>query len=148
MDPNGRQVYRQTPNSVPSQSGKMAERRRSSIFPSFLRSGTHYPTRESVNTVDSINMEAYMANEPIPSSELYESPKGTKKRPTYDDLHLPINQRKRNSIELNESDNPSDAYKLGWLNGVWIRTLLNIWGVEMFLRMSWMAGQSGIGKFQ
>jgi hypothetical protein len=34
---------------------------------------------------------------------------------------------------------------MGWINGVWIRTLLNIWGVELFLRMGWMVGQSGIG---
>ena len=36
---------------------------------------------------------------------------------------------------------------MGWVNGVWIRTLLNIWGVELFLRMGWMVGQSGLGRF-
>ncbi|KAK7065462.1 hypothetical protein SK128_010049, partial [Halocaridina rubra] len=33
--------------------------------------------------------------------------------------------------------------KFGWLEGVYMRCLLNIWGVMLFLRVSWMVGQSG-----
>ena len=43
--------------------------------------------------MDLINLESYITNEPLPSVELYESSNSNKKhRPTYDDLHQPINQ--------------------------------------------------------
>lgn len=34
---------------------------------------------------------------------------------------------------------------LGWREGVLIPVLLNIWGVIMFLRLGWVAGQAGLG---
>ena len=34
--------------------------------------------------------------------------------------------------------------KLGWIKGVFIPVLLNIWGVIMFLRLGWVVGQAGI----
>lgn len=34
--------------------------------------------------------------------------------------------------------------KLGWIQGVLIPCLLNIWGVMLFLRLSWVVGQAGI----
>jgi solute carrier family 12 (sodium/potassium/chloride transporter), member 2 len=34
--------------------------------------------------------------------------------------------------------------KLGWIQGVLIPCLLNIWGVMLFLRLAWVVGQSGI----
>nr|XP_037292180.1 solute carrier family 12 member 2-like isoform X2 [Rhipicephalus microplus] len=37
------------------------------------------------------------------------------------------------------------AVKLGWIQGVFVRCLLNIWGVILFLRLSWVVGQAGIG---
>jgi hypothetical protein len=37
--------------------------------------------------------------------------------------------------------------KFGWLKGVLVRNLLNIWGVMLFLRLSWVVAQAGIGKF-
>ena len=33
--------------------------------------------------------------------------------------------------------------KFGWLEGVLMRCLLNIWGVMLFLRLSWVIGQAG-----
>ena len=35
--------------------------------------------------------------------------------------------------------------KFGWIRGVLIRCLLNIWGVMLFIRLSWVVGQAGIG---
>ena len=37
------------------------------------------------------------------------------------------------------------APKFGWLKGVMFRCLLNIWGVIIFLRVTWMVGQAGMG---
>lgn len=34
--------------------------------------------------------------------------------------------------------------KLGWIKGVFVRCLLNIWGVMLFLRLPWAVGQAGI----
>jgi solute carrier family 12 sodium/potassium/chloride transporter 2 len=36
------------------------------------------------------------------------------------------------------------GFKFGWVQGVLIRCLLNIWGVMLFLRLSWVVGQAGI----
>ena len=35
------------------------------------------------------------------------------------------------------------AIKFGWVEGVFMRCLLNIWGVMLFLRLSWVVGQAG-----
>lgn len=42
-------------------------------------------------------------------------------------------------------NNTKSATKLGWIKGVLFPTLLNIWGVILFLRMPWIVGQAGIG---
>ena len=34
--------------------------------------------------------------------------------------------------------------KFGWLDGVYMRCLLNIWGVMLFLRLTWVVGQGGV----
>lgn len=37
--------------------------------------------------------------------------------------------------------------KFGWIEGVLIRNMLNIWGVMLFLRISWVVSMAGICKF-
>ncbi|XP_016391223.1 solute carrier family 12 member 2-like, partial [Sinocyclocheilus rhinocerous] len=44
--------------------------------------------------------------------------------------------------ELSESK--GGTVKFGWVKGVLIRCMLNIWGVMLFIRMSWIVGQAGI----
>ncbi|XP_039615427.1 solute carrier family 12 member 2 isoform X1 [Polypterus senegalus] len=44
--------------------------------------------------------------------------------------------------EANES---KGVVKFGWIKGVLVRCMLNIWGVMLFIRMSWIVGQAGIG---
>uniref|UniRef100_A0A674K4T9 Solute carrier family 12 member 2 n=1 Tax=Terrapene triunguis TaxID=2587831 RepID=A0A674K4T9_9SAUR len=34
--------------------------------------------------------------------------------------------------------------KFGWIKGVLVRCMLNIWGVMLFIRLSWIVGQAGI----
>lgn len=36
------------------------------------------------------------------------------------------------------------GFKLGWIQGVLIPCLLNIWGVMLFLRMPWIVAESGV----
>lgn len=38
------------------------------------------------------------------------------------------------------------SLKFGWIKGVLMRNLLNIWGVMLFLRLSWVVGQAGVGE--
>ncbi|XP_022836158.1 bumetanide-sensitive sodium-(potassium)-chloride cotransporter-like, partial [Spodoptera litura] len=44
-----------------------------------------------------------------------------------------------------KSPTPAIGIKLGWIQGVLIPCLLNIWGVMLFLRISWVVSQAGIG---
>ncbi|XP_075691976.1 solute carrier family 12 member 2 isoform X2 [Rhinoderma darwinii] len=37
------------------------------------------------------------------------------------------------------------AVKFGWIKGVLVRCMLNIWGVMLFIRLSWIVGHAGIG---
>ncbi|KAG0418014.1 hypothetical protein HPB47_005188 [Ixodes persulcatus] len=49
------------------------------------------------------------------------------------------------SEKIDKEVNLSPATKFGWIQGVLVRCLLNIWGVMLFLRLSWVVGQAGIG---
>ena len=48
-------------------------------------------------------------------------------------------------IHIKKDKKAKVAPKFGWLKGVMLRCLLNIWGVMLYLRLSWVAGQAGIG---
>jgi len=41
-------------------------------------------------------------------------------------------------------ESQSLAVKFGWIEGCLVRCLLNIWGVMLFLRLSWMVAQAGL----
>uniref|UniRef100_A0A7N6BSQ8 Solute carrier family 12 member 1 n=1 Tax=Anabas testudineus TaxID=64144 RepID=A0A7N6BSQ8_ANATE len=43
------------------------------------------------------------------------------------------------------SDSDKGAVKFGWIRGVLVRCMLNIWGVMLFIRLSWVFGQAGWG---
>ncbi|XP_046634321.1 bumetanide-sensitive sodium-(potassium)-chloride cotransporter-like [Daphnia pulicaria] len=66
-------------------------------------------------------------------------------RPTLDELHNATIHEKPQGEKTTEvvSDN---LVKFGWIKGVLVRCLLNIWGVMLFLRLSWVVGQAGIGE--
>ncbi|XP_067091647.1 solute carrier family 12 member 3 [Osmerus mordax] len=40
---------------------------------------------------------------------------------------------------------PPEPTRFGWVQGVMIRCMLNIWGVILYLRLPWITGQAGIG---
>ena len=48
------------------------------------------------------------------------------------------------AIRVKKDKKVKVAPKFGWLKGVMLRCLLNIWGVMLYLRLSWVAGQAGI----
>lgn len=53
-----------------------------------------------------------------------------------------IQHQTRNSLARIEPN--LGIIKFGWIQGVLMRCLLNIWGVMLFLRLSWVVGQAGI----
>ncbi|XP_064609144.1 solute carrier family 12 member 1-like [Liolophura sinensis] len=79
-----------------------------------------------------------------------------KQRPTLTELHEEQVEvsHKNNLIEFEvddkknkggKSSSGSGGVKFGWIQGVLVRCLLNIFGVMLFLRLSWVTGQAGIG---
>ncbi|XP_041980816.1 bumetanide-sensitive sodium-(potassium)-chloride cotransporter [Aricia agestis] len=70
-------------------------------------------------------------------------------RPTLDELHNASLSRKPGQTlekDLSMPSLPSSSVKFGWVKGVLMRCLLNIWGVMLFLRLSWVVGQAGVGQ--
>ncbi|XP_021968164.1 bumetanide-sensitive sodium-(potassium)-chloride cotransporter isoform X1 [Folsomia candida] len=68
-------------------------------------------------------------------------------RPTLDELHdLTLHGKDQPQEGATKGDAPESAVKFGWVKGVFVRCLLNIWGVMLFLRLSWVTGQAGIGQ--
>ncbi|XP_029981773.1 solute carrier family 12 member 1 [Sphaeramia orbicularis] len=52
----------------------------------------------------------------------------------------------RDDVESNApADKQAGAVKFGWIRGVLVRCMLNIWGVMLFIRLSWVFGQAGWG---
>jgi len=48
--------------------------------------------------------------------------------------------------ENSDGEAQNQGFKFGWIQGVLIRCLLNIWGVMLFLRLSWVVAEAGIGQ--
>lgn len=70
-------------------------------------------------------------------------------RPTLDELHnASLSRKPGQTLEKDQSTPilPSPNVKFGWIKGVLMRCLLNIWGVMLFLRLSWVVGQAGIAQ--
>merc|ERR1719228_2110541 len=68
-------------------------------------------------------------------------------RPTMEELREEGVSNPLQSDEPQETVNckmKGKVVKLGWINGVYMPCLLNIWGVMLFLRLTWVMGQCGI----
>ncbi|CRK92474.1 CLUMA_CG006045, isoform C [Clunio marinus] len=67
-------------------------------------------------------------------------------RPTLEELHNASIVNKAQTLPANVDPEALQAglIKFGWMKGVLMRCLLNIWGVMLFLRLSWVVGQAGI----
>ncbi|XP_059187816.1 solute carrier family 12 member 3 [Centropristis striata] len=47
--------------------------------------------------------------------------------------------------EEEQKEPPPEPTRFGWVQGVMIRCMLNIWGVILYLRLPWITAQAGIG---
>uniref|UniRef100_A0A8C7GQF5 Solute carrier family 12 member 3 n=1 Tax=Oncorhynchus kisutch TaxID=8019 RepID=A0A8C7GQF5_ONCKI len=118
-------------------------------------SNTYYMRTFGHNTIDAVpNIDFYRQTE---------APLGDKLiRPTLSELHdeldketldedgFPIGEESTLAEEAAAKEGTKEqakggTIKFGWVKGVLIRCMLNIWGVMLFIRMSWIVGQAGIG---
>ncbi|ODM98389.1 Bumetanide-sensitive sodium-(potassium)-chloride cotransporter [Orchesella cincta] len=65
-------------------------------------------------------------------------------RPTIEELHDEKYRMGQKGTGETEEEEPSGLVKFGWVEGCLVRCLLNIWGVMLFLRLSWMVAHAGI----
>ncbi|XP_037954068.1 bumetanide-sensitive sodium-(potassium)-chloride cotransporter-like isoform X2 [Teleopsis dalmanni] len=88
-----------------------------------------------------------LTNESLPRLDNYRASKRNIKRPSIGEMHGEPGREQRLPIPdpLSETGTTTGhSVKLGWIMGVMIPCLLNIWGVMLFLRLSWVIGESGI----
>ena len=64
-------------------------------------------------------------------------------RPTLDELMLD-KMTEREAVEEVVDTRKGKVIKFGWIEGVLMRCLLNIWGTMLFLRLTWVVGQAGL----
>ncbi|XP_062870188.1 solute carrier family 12 member 2 isoform X2 [Trichomycterus rosablanca] len=111
---------------------------------------TYYLRTFGHNTIDAVpNIDFYRQTA---------APLGEKLiRPTLSELHdeldkEPFEDGFANGEELTpaeeaaakEASEPKGVVKFGWVKGVLVRCMLNIWGVMLFIRMTWIVGQAGV----
>ncbi|XP_029915950.1 solute carrier family 12 member 2 [Myripristis murdjan] len=115
-------------------------------------SNTYYMRTFGHNTIDAVpNIDFYRQTA---------APLGEKlTRPSLSELHdeldkEPFEEGLANGEEPSAAEEAAalaakeakgGSVKFGWVKGVLIRCMLNIWGVMLFIRMSWIVGQAGIG---
>ena len=121
-------------------------------------------TRFHVNRVDSLEGRAsllgeqetkkslrHMTREALPRLDNYRNIMSIQAahRPSLDELHNPTLLNKSSgshTLPIAHVKPSSTGVKFGWIQGVLLRCLLNIWGVMLFLRLSWVVAQAGIGE--
>ncbi|XP_076849761.1 solute carrier family 12 member 3 [Brachyhypopomus gauderio] len=66
--------------------------------------------------------------------------------PEDDSSPPPLYEETSNSKEEEDpGEPPPEPARFGWVQGVMIRCMLNIWGVILYLRLPWITAQAGIG---
>ncbi|XP_016076487.1 PREDICTED: solute carrier family 12 member 3 isoform X2 [Miniopterus natalensis] len=118
---------------------------------------TLYMRTFGYNTIDVVPAYEHYANSALPGEP-------RKVRPTLADLHSFLKEGShlhaltfdsRPSHEMtdglveeeggaNSQKSPGEPVRFGWVKGVMIRCMLNIWGVILYLRLPWITAQAGI----
>ncbi|KAM4017158.1 solute carrier family 12 member 3 isoform 4-T4 [Anomaloglossus baeobatrachus] len=111
---------------------------------------TFYMRTFGYNTLDAVPNYDHYANTEV-SGEV------KKVRPTLEDLHsilkqdhlqAPVYEPRTDSpdgeAEIEVEKPTGEPVRFGWIKGVMIRCMLNIWGVILYLRLPWITAQAGI----
>ncbi|XP_029023673.1 solute carrier family 12 member 3-like isoform X2 [Betta splendens] len=95
----------------------------------------------------------YRTLDRVPQLEHYSNSlprRQAKARPTLAALRKTFKEMEEEKPPITDGENEDsnekkpEPVKLGWVLGVQIRCMLNIWGVIMFLRLTWITSQAGI----
>ncbi|XP_061532472.1 solute carrier family 12 member 3 isoform X2 [Phycodurus eques] len=76
--------------------------------------------------------------------QLYANPEDISQPPMYVKT-TPGGMEGDSSEEEEQKEPPPEPTRFGWVHGVMIRCMLNIWGVILYLRLPWITAQAGIG---
>ncbi|KAJ8380958.1 hypothetical protein SKAU_G00017360 [Synaphobranchus kaupii] len=123
--------------------------------------GTHHYYYDTHTNTYYLRTFGHNTIDAVPNIDFYRqtvAPLGEKLiRPTLSELHdeldkEPFDEGFANGEELTPADEATimetaeskGAVKFGWIKGVLVRCMLNIWGVMLFIRMTWIVGQAGI----
>ncbi|XP_059611500.1 bumetanide-sensitive sodium-(potassium)-chloride cotransporter isoform X2 [Phlebotomus argentipes] len=106
------------------------------------------PKRISVCDMDGIRKKSFaqLTREALPRLDNYRISKRALKRPSLGELHGELEQKTDAPDEGTTPAAEHHGIKLGWVQGVLIPCLLNIWGVMLFLRLTWVVSLAGIGQ--
>uniref|UniRef100_A0A8C1W0Z6 Solute carrier family 12 member 10, tandem duplicate 1 n=1 Tax=Cyprinus carpio TaxID=7962 RepID=A0A8C1W0Z6_CYPCA len=120
------------------------------------------PTRRQSEVVnsrqDNRRPSIYSTMDAMPHLEFYANATATgrirRSRPSLETLRKAVDVGHVLVSALQESGNESkengaggktaQPVRFGWVTGVMVRCMLNIWGVILFLRLSWITSQAGI----
>nr|AJO70198.1 sodium-chloride cotransporter [Cherax cainii] len=107
--------------------------------------GTHSGTHSTFRSLRQLTREALPRLDHYRNLASIMHAPGTGQRPTLDDLHQPPPGKVRVGPSRGTVEEETGGEgKFGWVQGVLVRCLLNIWGVILFLRLPWVVGQAGI----
>ncbi|EDW68151.1 bumetanide-sensitive sodium-(potassium)-chloride cotransporter [Drosophila virilis] len=87
---------------------------------------------------------AQLTKESLPRLDNYRISMRNLKRPSIGELQGEAADQSITIPDAAEPEPTGGNIKLGWIVGVLIPCLLNIWGVMLFLRLSWVVAESGI----
>ncbi|KAH8407263.1 hypothetical protein KR222_011792 [Zaprionus bogoriensis] len=87
---------------------------------------------------------AQLTKETLPRLDNYRISMRNLKRPSIGELQGEAADQSITIPDAAEPEPTGGHIKLGWIVGVLIPCLLNIWGVMLFLRLSWVVAESGI----
>lgn len=101
------------------------------------------------------SLRYYLTREALPAESNYRNllsfgRNTAKTRPTLEELRSEEAglQAAKKATEEGDGDvekqKKGKVIKFGWIEGVYMRCLLNIWGVMLFLRLTWVMGQCGL----
>ncbi|XP_028665205.1 solute carrier family 12 member 3 isoform X1 [Erpetoichthys calabaricus] len=66
--------------------------------------------------------------------------------PVYESTDSADGEAKKDGEDEQSEEKPlGEPVRFGWIKGVMIRCMLNIWGVILYLRLPWITAQAGIG---
>ncbi|MBN3311029.1 S12A3 protein, partial [Amia calva] len=119
------------------------------------------------NTLDAVPSHEHYANTEVPGRvrkqrpSLFQLTIGTEVRIQFSSISLLHRRRKGRKLQSAQASADPCCYReeegeqaagliveptrFGWVKGVMIRCMLNIWGVILYLRLPWITSQAGIG---